>query len=152
MDRSVIESLLAWVYHDEGFFDLEARQVFRQAWQVVCHVNDIPRVGDYHTFDFLGERVVCVRGEDRVMRSFHNVCRHRAARVADGDKGSCGHRWSVLTMRGAMVSMAPWFRRRAGRALKDWIGPSTALRRCACRRAWNPPATPPDRYRLRKFA
>ncbi len=114
MDGSVIESLPAWIYRDEGFFDLEASHVFRQAWQVVCHVNDIPKVGDYHTFDFLGERVVCVRGEDRAVRSFHNVCRHRAARVADGDKGSCGHRlicpyhaWSY-GLDGALVSTPRW--------------------------------------------
>jgi carnitine monooxygenase subunit len=85
-------SLPAWIYRDPEFFELERTRVFRKSWQLLCHVNDVPNVGDYHTFDFLGESLVAVRGEDRVVRSFHNVCRHRAARLLDGNKGQCGRR------------------------------------------------------------
>jgi phenylpropionate dioxygenase-like ring-hydroxylating dioxygenase large terminal subunit len=55
-------------------------------------MSDIPDVGDYHSFEFLGESVFAVRGEDGEVRSFHNVCRHRAARLLDGAKGQCGKR------------------------------------------------------------
>jgi phenylpropionate dioxygenase-like ring-hydroxylating dioxygenase large terminal subunit len=92
MDGSLTESLPAWLYRDPGFFELEKANVFRTAWQVVCHVSDVPEPGDYHTLDFLDEKVVTLRGEDGAVRSFHNVCRHRAARVADGDRGNCGRR------------------------------------------------------------
>jgi phenylpropionate dioxygenase-like ring-hydroxylating dioxygenase large terminal subunit len=85
-------SLPAWIYSDPGFFELERERVFRAAWQVVCHINDIPEPGDAHTFDFLDERVVSLRGDDGQVRSFHNVCRHRAARLVDGPKANCGHR------------------------------------------------------------
>lgn len=85
-------SLPAWLYRDPGFFELERRRLFPKTWQLICHVSDIPRAGDYHTFDMLGEKFMSVRGEDGRVRSFHNVCRHRAARIADGDSGNCGHR------------------------------------------------------------
>ena len=85
-------SLPAWLYRDAGFFDQEKRTLFRQAWQVVCHLNDVPEPGDYHTLDFLDEKVVVVRGEDGKVRAFHNVCRHRAGRIADGASGNCGRR------------------------------------------------------------
>jgi phenylpropionate dioxygenase-like ring-hydroxylating dioxygenase large terminal subunit len=85
-------SLPAWLYRDAGFFELERERVFRQAWQVVCHVSDVPQVGDFHTLDFLDERLVAVRGDDGMVRSFHNVCRHRASRILDGPSGNCGHR------------------------------------------------------------
>jgi phenylpropionate dioxygenase-like ring-hydroxylating dioxygenase large terminal subunit len=85
-------SLPAWAYCDPRFFELEQEKVFKTAWQVVCHVNDIPAPGDYHTLDFLGQRVVSVRGDDGEVRSFHNVCRHRGSKIVDGDKGACGHR------------------------------------------------------------
>ena len=83
-------SLPAWLYRDAGFFDQEKRTLFRQAWQVVCHLNDVPEPGDYHTLDFLDEKVVVVRGEDGKVRAFHNVCRHRAGRIADGASGNSG--------------------------------------------------------------
>jgi len=85
-------SLPAWIYRDPGFFELERAAVFRGSWQLLCHVNDIPNAGDYHTFDFLGESLFAVRGEDGAVRSFHNVCRHRASRLLDGTKGHCGKR------------------------------------------------------------
>ena len=83
--------LPGWIYHDRDFFELEKRSIFRTSWQLVCHSNDIPKVGDYHRFDLLGESVVTVRGKDGQLRSFHNVCRHRASRLLDGQKGNCGH-------------------------------------------------------------
>ncbi len=84
--------LPAWIYSDPDFFELEKRTIFRTSWQLVCHVNDVPKPGDYHSFDFLGESVIVVRGDDGQVRSFHNVCRHRASRLLDGPKGSCGRR------------------------------------------------------------
>jgi carnitine monooxygenase subunit len=84
-------SLPAWIYHDQEFFEREKQAIFRNSWQVVCHVNDIPKVGDFHTFEFFGESVVVVRAEEGV-RAFHNVCRHRAARLVDGPRGNCGKR------------------------------------------------------------
>ena len=107
-------SLPAWLYRDPGFFELERERVFRQAWQVVCHVNDVVAPGDFHTLEFLNERVVTVRGEDGQVRSFHNVCRHRAARILDGPSGHCGHRlvcpyhaWSYR-LDGTLASAPRW--------------------------------------------
>ncbi|MBI1406208.1 MAG: Rieske 2Fe-2S domain-containing protein [Caulobacter sp.] len=84
--------LPGWIYHDPDFFAAEKAAVFRPSWQIVCHLSDIPSAGDFHTLEFLGESIVVVRGDDGQVRAFHNVCRHRAARVVDGPKGHCGQR------------------------------------------------------------
>jgi len=60
-----------------------------KTWQLVCHLSNLPESGDYFTFDLLGERVFAIRGEDGAVRCFHNVCRHRAARLLKGESGSC---------------------------------------------------------------
>ena len=95
------QSLPAWIYRDAEFFAREKEVVFRNSWQPVCHLSDIPRRGDFHTFEFLGESAVVIRGEDGGVRAFHNVCRHRAARLLDGPRGHCAgritcpyHAWS----------------------------------------------------------
>lgn len=92
MTQNERHSLPAWIYRDPAFFLRERDAVFRPSWQVVCHVNDVPKAGDYYTLDFLDEKFVVIRGEDGQMRTFHNVCRHRASRLADGASGNCGHR------------------------------------------------------------
>jgi phenylpropionate dioxygenase-like ring-hydroxylating dioxygenase large terminal subunit len=45
-------------------------------------------VGDYETFDLGPESVVVLRDRDGSIRAFHNVCRHRGARLLDG-AGNC---------------------------------------------------------------
>lgn len=80
--------LPGWIYRDMDFLEAEKEQVFAGAWQIICHLNDIPNPGDYHTLDFLGEPLVCVRQRDLGVEAFFNVCRHRAARLLDG-VGSC---------------------------------------------------------------
>ena len=85
-------SLPAWIYSDPRFFELERQKIFRQTWHIMGHVSDAPNAGDYVTLDVLGERVVTLRDETGTLRSFHNVCRHRAAKIAPQARGSCGHR------------------------------------------------------------
>jgi phenylpropionate dioxygenase-like ring-hydroxylating dioxygenase large terminal subunit len=82
-------SLPGWIYRDADFLQAEKEQVFAASWQVICHLNDIPNPGDYHTLDFLGEPLVAVRGRDSGVKAFFNVCRHRAARLVDGASGHC---------------------------------------------------------------
>ena len=62
-------------------------RIFRPSWQVVCHDSDIPAAGDWHSIDYCGESVIVVRGTDRTVRAFTNVCRHRGSRLVDGAAG-----------------------------------------------------------------
>jgi len=80
-------SLPAWTYSDPEFHDVEIERIFRPSWQVVCHDSDIPNSGDWHSIDYIGESVIVVRGADRVVRAFTNVCRHRGSRLVDGATG-----------------------------------------------------------------
>jgi phenylpropionate dioxygenase-like ring-hydroxylating dioxygenase large terminal subunit len=82
-------SLPAWIYQNAEFFELEKDHVFGNAWQIVCHVCDLPNAGDYQVLDLLDEQVFVMRGEDGALRAFHNVCRHRASRLLDGSSGHC---------------------------------------------------------------
>ena len=107
-------SLPGWLYTDPQFFEREREKIFRQSWHIVGHINDAPEPGDYITLDLLGERVVTVRGHDRTLRSFHNVCRHRAAKIAPESRGHCGHRlvcpyhaWSY-TLEGNLAATPKW--------------------------------------------
>ncbi|TXL78173.1 aromatic ring-hydroxylating dioxygenase subunit alpha [Vineibacter terrae] len=107
-------SLPAWIYTDPHFFELERARIFRQAWHIMGHVNDVPGAGDYITLDILGERVVTLRDAAGVVRSFHNVCRHRASRLAPDARGSCGsrlvcpyHAWTY-GLDGRLVGVPSW--------------------------------------------
>lgn len=80
-------SLPSWIYSDAEFFALERERVFAPSWQLVCHESDIASTGDWHALDILGESIIAVRGCDKNLRAFANVCRHRGSRIVDGPRG-----------------------------------------------------------------
>jgi phenylpropionate dioxygenase-like ring-hydroxylating dioxygenase large terminal subunit len=80
-------SLPGWLYTDPEYHDVEMARVIRPSWQIVCHESDLAEAGAWRTLAYLGEKIVVVRGEDGALRAFHNVCRHRAMRLVDGDAG-----------------------------------------------------------------
>ena len=93
-------SLPGWLYHDPEFFEAEKKAFLRAAPQVVCHVSEIPKPGEWRTLEYLGESVIVIRGDDGEVRAFSNVCRHRGSRIVDGE-GGCAkvltcpyHAWS----------------------------------------------------------
>ncbi len=69
-------------------------------WYVAGHSSEIPEPGDTKLVSLFGESVIVVRGSDRVVRAFFNVCSHRAARLCgESAKGlrqfTCPyHNWS----------------------------------------------------------
>ncbi len=78
-----------WAYHSDELTELEKDVLFRRHWQVACHVSDVAQPRDFITFDMAGERAIVLRGDDGVVRAFHNLCRHRGSRVLPEERGSC---------------------------------------------------------------
>jgi phenylpropionate dioxygenase-like ring-hydroxylating dioxygenase large terminal subunit len=81
--------LPAWTYHSPALLELEKQELFRSHWQLACHVSDVPATGDFLTFDVADDRALIVRGDDGVVRAFHNLCRHRGSRVVAERQGRC---------------------------------------------------------------
>ena len=93
-------SLPGWLYFDPEFFEAEKKAFLRAAPQVVCHEGEISEPGEWRSIEYLGESVIVIRGDDRKVRAFSNVCRHRGSRIVDGT-GGCAkvltcpyHAWS----------------------------------------------------------
>src|SRR5712691_5314185 len=70
----------AW-YTDERVFELEKQTVFSRSWQFAARVDQLRDAGDFVTTEIAGEPIVIVRGNDKQLRGFFNVCRHHAAAV-----------------------------------------------------------------------
>lgn len=67
----------------------ERASVFGRAWLFVGHEAEIAETGDWIATDVAGHRLLVVRGKDGVARAFHNVCRHRAGPLVEGERGRC---------------------------------------------------------------
>ena len=78
-------------YTDPAMLALEREKIFRRTWQYAAPLELLRFPGNYAAVDVVGTPVVLMRGQDNVLRAFHNVCRHRGGVVARG----CGNRKSL---------------------------------------------------------
>ena len=90
--KKVHRSLPGWTYTSEAFFELEKTELILKNWQLVCHISNIPKAGDYFTFEIFNERVFVIRGEDKNVRAFHNFCSHRGTKLIDETSGTCNRK------------------------------------------------------------
>ncbi|HET7676856.1 MAG TPA: aromatic ring-hydroxylating dioxygenase subunit alpha [Candidatus Limnocylindrales bacterium] len=75
------------VFHDPAVFEYEQAAWFGTSWLYVGRDEDARETGEYFLASVAGESLAIVRGEDQLLRAFYNVCRHRGARVVEGEKG-----------------------------------------------------------------
>ena len=110
MATSELMSLPAWTYSNPKFHELELQHLFRPAWHLVCHLSNIEADGDYFTFEIMNESVV-VLPDGKDIRAFHNVCRHRGARLLDGPSGrirekiTCSYHAWIYGMDGSLKKL-----------------------------------------------
>ncbi|MBA4013847.1 MAG: hypothetical protein C0481_18445 [Phenylobacterium sp.] len=63
---------------------LEAERILRRSWAPLARVDQLAAPGDYVAMELAGQPVLVVHGLDGEFRVMANVCRHRAAPVAEG--------------------------------------------------------------------
>jgi len=72
-------------YLDPSRAPLEAAAIFAASWQFVCHVSDLPAAGTAVRFDCAGRSAVVLRTRAGGLQAYRNTCRHRGARLVEGD-------------------------------------------------------------------
>jgi len=78
-----------WTYSNDEFLQLEINKLFKPNWMLAGHISELAQKRDYLTFDGFGERAIVIKGDDNEIRAFHNVCRHRGARLLEGSGSNC---------------------------------------------------------------
>ena len=81
-------ALAAKFYTSRDIFEKERETLLSKTWLFTCHESEIPNIGDYYTLELNGESLFVIRGQDRQIRTFFNVCQHRAHQLVQG-KGNC---------------------------------------------------------------
>ena len=64
-------------YLSKEFHELEVEKVWKRVWQMACHEDDIPDVGDYLVYDIAHLSFLVVRSGEQEFKAFHNACLHR---------------------------------------------------------------------------
>lgn len=93
-------SLDAAFYTADDVFAADLELIFGRHWIQVGVEPDVPEPGDAFTVDIGPWSVLIIRDDDMKISAFHNVCRHRGARLVDTEKATVGnlvcryHQWT----------------------------------------------------------
>src|ERR1700751_5550160 len=68
-------------------FAEELRKIFATNWVLVGHQSQLAEPGDYFLAQVAGESLIVAKDQRLTIRGFYNVCRHRGARLCEGQNG-----------------------------------------------------------------
>ena len=112
-------SLPAPFYLSPEIFEADMEVIFGRHWIYVGVEPDVPEAGDVMVVEIGRTSVAILRDDDDEIRAFHNVCRHRGARLVHEEKSTVGnlvcryHSWTY-DLTGQLIHaehMGPDFRR-----------------------------------------
>src|SRR3546814_12855609 len=76
------------VYYSAEFARLEAEHLWPYVWQIACRLEEIPKVGDYVTYDIVDESIIIVRTDATTVK------RSEERRGGKECVSTCRSRWS----------------------------------------------------------
>ena len=68
-------------YTSKEYTLIERKKLFEDKWMVIGVASSLPNVGDAKPVDILGMPILLVRGKDKKIKVFHNVCSHRGLKL-----------------------------------------------------------------------
>ncbi|MGP9821735.1 aromatic ring-hydroxylating oxygenase subunit alpha [Salinarimonas sp. NSM] len=93
-------SLEAPFYTAPEIFEHDLALIFGRHWIFVAVEGEVAEPGDYVTVEIGTASIIVVRDDDGNLAAFHNVCRHRGARILSEPAGVVGklvcpyHQWT----------------------------------------------------------
>ena len=66
----------------------EQHKIFSKEWLLIGHQSQLPGAGEFFVVTVADESLIVVRDQQRQIRAFYNVCRHRGSRLKEE---ACGH-------------------------------------------------------------
>jgi Rieske 2Fe-2S family protein len=96
-------------YWDEAVYRADVERVWRRAWLFAGHSCQIPKPGDFFTYELDTDCLIIIRGNDGAIRALHNTCRHRGTRLTSLEWGHVSslvcpyHQW-VYARDGRLIS------------------------------------------------
>ena len=70
-------------YIDHHYHELEKEKLWKKVWQMACHEDDLPNVGDVVPYDIADMSFVIVKTAEDEYKAFYNACLHRGRKLRE---------------------------------------------------------------------
>ncbi len=75
-------------YTQQEIFDFEWEVIWKKYWLFVGTTAEIPKSGDYFTYQANHDSVIIIRGDKGEVHAHYNTCRHRGSLICLDEKGN----------------------------------------------------------------
>jgi phenylpropionate dioxygenase-like ring-hydroxylating dioxygenase large terminal subunit len=72
-------------YTSRQFHQAEIDTIWRNAWQFVCRIEELPGIGDSVVYDIASLSFLVVRVSETELKGYYNSCLHRGTQLRDSD-------------------------------------------------------------------
>ncbi len=72
------------IYTSNEILELEQEQIFSKEWICVGRETEIPKVGDFFTFQLGNQPIIILRDRKQKVKAISNVCLHRMMQIVEG--------------------------------------------------------------------
>ena len=112
-DDLVAHGLPAFAYNNEDYWRREKDKLFGNNWIFVGFVHELTEPGDIIPVTIGGKPIFLICNQEKKIRAFHNVCRHRCLKLVDkpgnvGPRIRCPYHSWVYALNGDLLS-TPYF-------------------------------------------
>jgi len=80
---TTVETHRYWTQEEH---DKEVEMLWKRVWQMACHKDDIPNVGDTYVYDIAELSFLIVRVSEDEIKAYPNSCMHRGRAICDNHK------------------------------------------------------------------
>jgi choline monooxygenase len=99
-------------YVDSEYSQAERARIFETTWFAAAHVAELAKPGDVKVVDVGSSSFILTRDKTGKLNAFHNVCRHRGARVCSSSQSGCKqlvcpYHWWSYRLDGTLKSTPP---------------------------------------------
>ncbi|MGE0385122.1 MAG: SRPBCC family protein [Gammaproteobacteria bacterium] len=77
------EDLPAERWLSREFHEREKARLWPRVWQMACHLQQIPNVGDHEIYEINDRSLIVVRTAPDRIKAFYNACLHRGTQLRD---------------------------------------------------------------------
>ena len=70
-------------YVTSSFHEVEMAKLWSRVWQMACHGDEIPAIGDSTVYEIGDWSIIVVRVGEDAFKAFHNSCLHRGTRLCN---------------------------------------------------------------------
>ena len=115
-------------YRSRKYHEHEREHLWMKVWQIAGRLDELPRKGDWKTYQVFDQSFIIVRGKDDRIRGFVNACRHRGNQLCKG-KGNAArftcpyHKWSYGLDGQILAVSRPDF----NGTIEEFVGPKESL-------------------------